>query len=495
MENIRRLKSVKRVRRSIDQVRNIKLARSIDQVRRVEYRDESIGMGFNIDTGLAVGTALENFSVKSDPIAPGQQVSASITIVNTHDQLMEQLGMSFEAQGRYGFFSASAKASFSSSTNFNSSSTFVVAKCIVKNPFQRGDNFHVKQEAQDLLNSHNVEGFKKAYGDSFVRGLQTGGEFYAVIRITSISQSMQTKLGVTLQAEMNGLVASGGFQAEYNKSMESESTRSEYSATMFQRAGTGADISPVVEISDLIERYKNFPGIALKSAFPYETEIATYDTLPLPIPTPEEQADFLLALHDAQDKKLNYIQKKNDLEFARKNPVFFEGLPTDEVLLKDINDYTKLINAVMEHGIKLSRGEMNPPRYFDPSTLSPPINEPVPIQLKRVKPGILVPDLVKYSGIDLAGAMECIRKGTVDDCLAGRVESEPEEGMPNINVSREVADFLNLVELGELKLTLVPSDVFDSWSTADDHCPTEQHPSAGTLVTSGSEIILTFKEC
>jgi len=31
------------------------------------------------------------------------------------------------------------------------------------------------------------EEFTKAFGDSFVRGLQTGGEFYAVIRITSVS--------------------------------------------------------------------------------------------------------------------------------------------------------------------------------------------------------------------------------------------------------------------------------------------------------------------
>ncbi|MBJ8056101.1 peptidoglycan-binding protein [Bacillus cereus] len=360
----------------------------MDQVRRIDFNDERVGMGFNSESGLAIGTALEGFTVTADPIAPGQQVSASVSIINSHDELMERLGMSFEAKGRYGFFSASAKAEFSSSTSYNSTSTFVVARCVVKNPFMRGDNFRVKQPAQDLLNSLRFDEFRTAYGDSFVRGLQTGGEFYAVIRITSFSTSKQKELGVTLQGEMNGVVTNGEFKTQYTQANASTHTRSEYSATMFQRAGSGSQISPVVEITELINRYKSFPQIALNSAFAYEAEVATYNTLPLPVPTPVEQENFLLSLRDAQDKKLYYIQKKNDLEFARKNPMFFENLPPDDVLSDAISVYTKLINAVMDHGNKLSRGEMRPPRIFDPSVLSPPINEPASIQLKRATPSV-----------------------------------------------------------------------------------------------------------
>lgn len=230
----------------------------------------------------------------------------------------------------------------------------------------------MKPTAQALLDSLRVDEFKRAFGDGFVRGLQTGGEFYAVIRITSVSTSKQTELAGTLQGEMNGVFASGEFKTEYRKANESTSTRSEYTARFFQRAGSGIQISPPVEIAEVITRYKNFPEIVRLSPIAYETEVATYDTLPLPVPTPVEQENFLLALRDAQDKKLYYIQKKNDLELARRNPDFFEELPPDEVLLKAITDYTKLINAVIDHGIKLSRGEMRPPQVFDPSALSPP---------------------------------------------------------------------------------------------------------------------------
>jgi len=48
--------------------------------------------------------------------------------------------------------------------------------------------------------------------------------------------------------------------------------------------------------------------------------------------------------------------------------------------------YTKLINGVTDHAVKLSRGQIDPPRVFDPSELSPPLVEPAPIPLLRVTP-------------------------------------------------------------------------------------------------------------
>jgi hypothetical protein len=355
----------------------------VDQVRRIQFKDEEIGMGFNSETGLAVGSPLEGFAVREDAAAPGMQVSASITIVTSHEELMSTLNMSFAAQGRYGFYSGSAKAQFSDSSNFNSTSTFLVAKCVVRNPLKRGKDFQVKSQAQDLLDSKRFDEFKAAFGDSFVRGLQTGGEFYSVVRITSVSSSSQTSLATSLQAEANGLLASGSFKAEFALANKQESTKSEFVATMFQMAGSGASISPVAEISDVIARWKNFPAIAAAAPVAYETEVATYDTLPLQVPTPEEQEDFLLALVDAREKKLFYIQTRNDLDFAIQNPLFFESLPASELLLAAKNTYTKLINGVMDHAIKLSRGQVNPPRLFDPASLTPPVNEPAGIALRR----------------------------------------------------------------------------------------------------------------
>lgn len=52
----------------------------VAQVRRITFNDEEIGMGFNSESGLAVGTALENFAVQEVPSAPGLGVSAANSI-------------------------------------------------------------------------------------------------------------------------------------------------------------------------------------------------------------------------------------------------------------------------------------------------------------------------------------------------------------------------------------------------------------------------------
>ncbi|PEP31644.1 hypothetical protein CN575_21330 [Bacillus wiedmannii] len=463
------------------------------QIRRIEFNDERIGMGYNSETGQAIGTALEGFTVTADPVAPGQAAQSSITIVNSHEELMKNLGMSFEGQGRYGLASASAKVQFSESSSYNSTSTFLVARCIVKNPFMRGENFQVKKPAQNLLDSNRFAEFNTAFGDSFIRGIQTGGEFYAVIRITSVSIQEQNSLSASLQAEFNGLAASGEFKAKFNISNKNSSTKSEYTAIMFQRAGNGTEISPTVEISEVLNRFKTFPQIALAKSAAYEIEVATYNTLPLPIPTPEEQENFLHALRDTRDKKLYYIQTKNDIEFAYRNPMFFEDLPENNVLLNAINAYTKLINAVMDHGNRLSRGEMKPPGLFDPSKLSTPISEPTPIQLKRITPNsaptIRVPNLIGYGNCDLEFAIRCLSAGSVDACIAGTVFPD-EDGDPTpIKISREAAEFILLSMSGQVKLTFNPPDA--------DMCgepliSNAQIPSAGTLIETGSEIILQF---
>lgn len=395
----------------------------VAQIRRLAFNDEEIGMGFNSKTGLAVGSALGGFSVAENPHAAGAEVSSAISIISTHEELQETLGMSFEAQGRYGLVSGSAKASFSEKTNYNSMSTFVVASIVVENPLRRGKDFRVTDEAKALLNSGQMDIFERAYGDSFVRGLQTGGEFYAVVRITSVSVSTQTALAAALQAEYNGLVAEGEFKAEFEKTKSSAATKSEFTSVMYQRAGSGAEISPTVTIEDVIARFRKFPEIAKASASAYEAEVATYDTIPLPVPTPVEQEAFVETLADARDKKLRYIQVRNDLEFALRFPEFFEDPPTSDVLTSALLIYTKLMNAVTQHAIKLSKGQINPPQFFDPSSLSPPITEPPPIVLKKknlqgaaTAPNTM-PNLVGQLSDPVISLMSCIGMEDVDHCL------------------------------------------------------------------------------
>jgi hypothetical protein len=472
------------------------------QVRFKQFETEEIGMGFNNESGLAIGTALEGFEVHEDPSAPGQVVTSSITIVTSHEELMSKLNMSFAAQGRYGFFSASAKAEFSDSSNFNSTSTFLLARCVVRNPLKRGKGFRVTGPAQALLSSNRFDEFKRAFGDGFVRGLQTGGEFYSVVRITSVSTTHQSSLAASLQAEANGLIASGSFKLAFANANSQESTRSEFVATMFQMAGSGASISPVAEISEVIARWKSFPAIVAAAPVAYETEVATYDTLPLPLPTPEEQEDFLLAMVDAREKKLRYIQTRNDLEFARIHPLFFEGLPSSDILLTNTNTYAKLINAVVNHATMLSRGQISPPVLFDPTGLTPPIIEPAPVPLARStsSSSVSMPNMVGLDSFWILPMLQCLFENRDDDrkvnlCMNLRLGVNNELSSP---LSREVVEFLAFI--AQQAGPFIPSKLR---ILEDDHPGSMSHPgqegyvfvraqlpAAGTLVSKGSEVVL-----
>lgn len=454
-----------------------------DQIRRVTFNDEEIGMGFNTKTGFAVGTALHSFEVSVNPHASGAEVLASISIVNTHEELMEMLGLSFEAQGRYAFFSGGAKTGFAEASSYNSRSTFIVARCIVSNPLTRGRNFQLSATALGLINDHEIDQFYNAFGDSFVRGLQTGGEFFAVIRITSVSRETQENLAATLQAEANFLVASGEFSLQYNKANAHSNTRSEYTATMYQNAGSGLRSSATITLTEVLERLRNFPRIARDHPSAYEVEVASYETLPLPVPTLEEQEAFTYVLRDARERKLRFIQQRNDLEFALRNPTFFSNLPTSEVLSKAISAYTKLINAVMDHGVHVSRGEIQP-RLFDPSELNPPLSEPPPISLAPAPNLISAPNFIGYSYEELEGLLRTMGHGmTPDEYEANYGEVSP--------ATREVLEFVYLVNQGVVHL----SEIDGAWAEGPDQISIVkfQDPEPGGYIRPTDVLTVTYR--
>ena len=113
----------------------------IPQVRVLVFNGEDIGMGFNSDSGLAVGTALA-FDPSAEAVT--QEANSTAEIVTTHDAMMESLGVSADLKGRYGFASGSLKVDFSKKTTFNSVSSFLVAKIVINNRLDSGRNFIIK---------------------------------------------------------------------------------------------------------------------------------------------------------------------------------------------------------------------------------------------------------------------------------------------------------------------------------------------------------------
>src|SRR5262249_46672051 len=231
--------------------------RVAQQVIKIPFSGQLIGQGYNSDTGESIGTPLVVGSVFEDTSTDAQSAQTSFELVSTQESRMENLGVSSEVDGRIGMFAGGAKMSFAEDHAVNSSSSYVAGRSFIQNAIRHGKGFRLTQEAQRLIAAGDQEGFKKAFGDRFVRSLRTGGEFCIVARITSSSEEHQSKLNAALHGEYNGLVNSGSFQVAFDTATTETSGKTEVSVKMLQAGGQGAQLSFTgPKAVDIIERLK-----------------------------------------------------------------------------------------------------------------------------------------------------------------------------------------------------------------------------------------------
>jgi PASTA domain len=298
---------------------------------------------------------------------------------------MDSLDINVEVSGRYGMFSGEGKFGLANKASYNSASTFIVASCKVQNAFEMMDKFELTPEGKAALETPDK--FKTAFG----------GEFYVVMQITSSSSSEQSKLSASLHASYQGLAVSGEVKASLEKASSSTTTKTTITTMMYQKSGQDQQLSLVNDPEAVIKRLKDFPTIARQNPCGYEVEVADYATLALSTPNPEEIADREMSLTDCAKLRLKYMQKRNDIEFARENRQFFEGLETDDVLSDLADKYTKAVSLVQLHAQKIAARSI-PPTVFNIKEAAPELELPV-WNCKRVNisSDIPVPNLISMS--------------------------------------------------------------------------------------------------
>jgi hypothetical protein len=351
------------------------------QVITIPFSGQLIGQGYNTETGESVGTALEFDAVFEDTSTDAQTASTMFESVETQDSLKESLGISASGDVRVGLFAGSAKMNFAEGHSVNSSSSYVAGRSFVQNAIRHGKGFRLTKEAHALVTSNNMDDFKKAFGDRFVRSLATGGEFCLIARITSSSEDHQSELSAALHAEYNGLINSGSFSAAFDTATAETSGKTEVSVKMLQSGGQGDELSFTgPRATDIIERLKKLPAFVHEHASGIEAELATYDTIPIPVLSAEQREDQKLVLIDCANQKTLFLRAISDLQLMLDDSgkSLFEGLPPAVQLTTMLGQYRATLNALLAHAIKVSIGTMDPPQLFVPT---PP---PPPVDFKRV---------------------------------------------------------------------------------------------------------------
>jgi hypothetical protein len=349
----------------------------MSQIILIPFSDQEIGQGFNFDSRENVGTGLAVGNMSEDPVADGQVVRTSFTSVTTQESLMESLGISASTDVRYGLFSGGAKMDFAQSHAVNSFSSFIAGRCEVHNAIRRGHGFHLTPEAAAVVATGDTKAFKTTFGDMFVRSLKTGGEFYVVARITSVSEEHQSKMAASLHAEYNGLTAAGTFKASFETAMKETGSRSEVTVFMSQAGGIGSQAAFTgSDAAKILERLGQFPQSAHDHPVAYEAELATYDTIPIPVLPPEEREDRDIVLADCLAQKTKFLTALADLQFllGPTATAFFDDLPTPPELARLDAQYRAGLNGLMAHAIKVATGKMDPPQLFQANPAPPPLN-------------------------------------------------------------------------------------------------------------------------
>jgi hypothetical protein len=289
-------------------------------------------------------------------------------------------------------FGGGAKFDFAEKNALNSASTYILASCRIDNSLRSGLNLVPTDAAQRVLNTGDTEAFKRSFGDRFCQALRTGGEFHAIVRVTSSNVNHQSDVATSLHGEMNNLLASGSFKASLDLARADRSSHTEVAIDIVQMGGQGNQIQmPGAEADKIREVMQSFAISAHEHPVAFEAELVTYDTLALPGPSAEENADRRDVLMDCLTRKHKYWSAISELDFLLTDGAqkVFEDVPSLADLATLQNAFRNALGELMTYARNVSIGIV-------PAIPFVPTAEPVLPRLVRRK--VQVPQIAgRYS--------------------------------------------------------------------------------------------------
>jgi hypothetical protein len=328
----------------------------------VPFNGHVIGEGFNSDTVERVGVALDVAKLGEDSQAPGQSAVFKFDMVTSQSSFEKALNIGAELEARYALFSGGGTFGFAESSAVNTTSTYVVASCVVLNALRFGTHFTPNQTAQRLIDAGNKPDFKRAFGDRYTQALHTGGEFHALVRVTSSDTEHQRRISAALHGEFNGLVASGSFKASFDTAQAEKSSHTEVNVQIYQTSGVGPEIKmPGADAIKILQHMDNFGQIAHQNAAAYKAELLSYDTLALPFPSPMELEDRRQVLADCLVRRQSYLSAISDLTFAQGQDanLIFADLPSPQALVDLQNAFRRVLGELMDYSRGVAAGTID----------------------------------------------------------------------------------------------------------------------------------------
>lgn len=242
--------------------------------------------------------------------------------------LSQQLNVSARASLKYGVFaSGSLKTSFFSDFKQNSFSVYVFVQTVVINKQTLLDLTKVKlKDTAAALFVSSPQNFAQQYGDSFIYGLITGGEFLGILEIQSSSASEFREIKAKLSGKGSYGLFSGGASGSFEQSLRSITSEYQMKATILRQGGSGAVLSSVTS-NELIQKALSFPGeVKNDKGYPYIALAIPYNHIERPVASPIDLSNQTATLERLGGLRDRFLKYQNDLQFALDHQDQFPGI-------------------------------------------------------------------------------------------------------------------------------------------------------------------------
>lgn len=307
-------------------------------------RDIEIGQGIDFLKGVTRGIAIKpGNDIGSISGSEGQEVTFEYDYIESIKDLYKRLDVSVTGQYKAMFAQGDAKTKYAKSQSVNAYSLFVFVRVTVRNPLKRlKGRVYLSEEAYNLLKKQNgKERFRKRFGDRFVSGLVTGGEFCCVLTVEMKDESTAESLKSSISAKTGSFSISG----EIEKAVQELSQKSTVKMQCFMQGGVGLKIPDTPkEIVNFAREFAN--KVKGDDSFLYQVVLRDYETLELPdeanIVDITQKRDTLTRCSELY---VEYEDKESDIDFILANESQFDNV--DRVYLRHLQEeYTRARNEV-----------------------------------------------------------------------------------------------------------------------------------------------------
>ncbi|MBL9153504.1 MAG: hypothetical protein JNK37_13505 [Verrucomicrobiales bacterium] len=183
------------------------------------FGDIPLGQGFNSISGIIRGNPFRSAAV-APPNSTAFRTEFSLKWIESSYELVTSLGLSASASWGGG----SAGLDFAESNKVNRFSSFILVSVRVIGPSEVLAENSLSEGSEQLIREGS-EAFFRQYGDSYVWRRRTGGEFFALLSMETVSESERRDIKAKVDASGGVFSAAAEFRSSFQEVTSSKNLR------------------------------------------------------------------------------------------------------------------------------------------------------------------------------------------------------------------------------------------------------------------------------